>query len=230
MPDGPSKPRYFRRRTIGSYVRWACVVVSIALGVLWGRSFFCDDSVGIERVNRLDHAVQYWATSYMGSIGLRYDESEYPPGTMSAWATACKRYSANPVPGLTAPGVTTDAKSRTVLARERDFVRRKFGQFGIFTRFQVSYWDTGARYSPARSLPDGTAITGSIVSRDVWFPHWLPALVLLLPLLWRMIVPRWIRRRRSRAGRCARCGFDLRATPDFCPECGSGKEKLKGTG
>ena len=54
--------------------------------------------------------------------------------------------------------------------------------------------------------------------------YWLLALAFgVLPLTRGLRA--WVRVRRSRgralAGRCANCGYDLRATPDRCPECGA---------
>jgi hypothetical protein len=54
----------------------------------------------------------------------------------------------------------------------------------------------------------------------VGIPEWFLAIFCLsAPLLW------WRRRRReqcSREGYRCVCGYDLRATPDRCPECGAG--------
>jgi hypothetical protein len=57
----------------------------------------------------------------------------------------------------------------------------------------------------------------------VQLPHWLAAM--LLAIMPAIFLIRWLRQRRSArraaAGLCAACGYDLRATPHQCPECGA---------
>jgi hypothetical protein len=52
-------------------------------------------------------------------------------------------------------------------------------------------------------------------------PDWsLLAAASLMPFMW--LIRRAIAaRRKAMEGRCRRCGYDLRATPDRCPECGT---------
>jgi hypothetical protein len=57
----------------------------------------------------------------------------------------------------------------------------------------------------------------------VMFPHWAAALALGIPPL-ALIRPVFLHvrtRRRARRGLCRACGYDLRATPQRCPECGA---------
>lgn len=51
----------------------------------------------------------------------------------------------------------------------------------------------------------------------IYVPHWLLATPFIMWLLWPFIR----RDRRHRAGLCTHCGYDLRASPDRCPECGT---------
>jgi hypothetical protein len=51
-------------------------------------------------------------------------------------------------------------------------------------------------------------------------PHWTLVLITaVLPICW-LIDLRRRYRNQIQAGFCAFCGYDLRATPDRCPECG----------
>lgn len=58
--------------------------------------------------------------------------------------------------------------------------------------------------------------------RRVVVPCWAVAVASAIqPMLW--VRRRYKIRQRRRSGLCVRCGYDLRATNDCCPECGAPK-------
>jgi hypothetical protein len=56
-----------------------------------------------------------------------------------------------------------------------------------------------------------------IIRQDWTVPVWMLAAMSALPLATRGS----LRRKATPAGWCARCGYDLQATPEQCPECGT---------
>jgi len=54
---------------------------------------------------------------------------------------------------------------------------------------------------------------------SITFPYWFAVLVTtILPAVW--VIKRLPGRTLKKFGLCPSCGYDLRATPDRCPECG----------
>jgi hypothetical protein len=74
------------------------------------------------------------------------------------------------------------------------------GGFGFRRDFET--WRNGSVYGAVRAQ----------------VPAWLPALLFAVPPA---VAARRILKRRPQAGVCVNCGYDLRATPDRCPECGT---------
>lgn len=90
---------------------------------------------------------------------------------------------------------------------------------GIRTGLQLRGWlhaDFGAAAYRNIFLP-GTPMASNI---KLLGPDWFMALLAsLFPLRWAVVRTR-IRRMRESA-QCVRCGYDLRASPERCPECGT---------
>jgi hypothetical protein len=93
-----------------------------------------------------------------------------------------------------------------------------FGSAG--GRFQVVYDNGVPGATPLGNWSFAGIEYGSFNSGwNVWLPWWLPtALLFIAPMLWTWRV--WRNARRHTGGVCPICGYDLRATPDQCPECG----------
>jgi hypothetical protein len=66
-----------------------------------------------------------------------------------------------------------------------------------------------------RSTSNGAATIHYFAVHDAW----LVVVTAVLPAWWLLALRR--RRRLAAQGRCLACGYDLRATPGRCPECGA---------
>src|SRR3954469_23239243 len=96
----------------------------------------------------------------------------------------------------------------------------------------VHEWSETGSFTPAAKLQvdflgfgfareRGVVRSSPYVETWIIVPLWsLALLAAVLPVAWLVTALRR-RRLRSREGRCLVCGYDLRASPDRCPECGT---------
>jgi hypothetical protein len=158
-----------------------------------------------------------WARSYFRVARVSYNEND--AGTYRLWYAASVfgriEYYAGSTPGFR-PGEIIVAVSgwscsarpvRHVIKSDRpSYFLKPDGQF-------ASGFFLGFGFAKAVMKAGGT-------QRALWLPHW--SLVLLFAILPALRLRAAIRSRElRRVGLCPKCGYDLRATPDRCPECGA---------
>ena len=90
-----------------------------------------------------------------------------------------------------------------------------FGDFiGDFTHAPWHGFAYGSGDDPY-ATPGTPVMRCWVLAVPLWF---VTAISATPPLIW--LTSRVMSRRRRKAGRCPTCGYDLRATPSRCPECG----------
>lgn len=77
-------------------------------------------------------------------------------------------------------------------------------------------FDHNVRGYQQSGIPDGETYFEISWYRIILPDWWIVVLTLPLPIAWLIAS----RRRALRAGHCSICGYDLRASPERCPECG----------
>lgn len=95
------------------------------------------------------------------------------------------------------------------------YYRFPHAEFSLSSTRRASYSPSGTRWFPPVEL---VAPMGDNDKLNVGAGNWLLVMLFLVAPAWWMRQPA---RPRSGSVLCAQCGYDLRASKDACPECGT---------
>ena len=162
------------KRLLFNSLALVSLLLCVATGVLWVRSYWAEDVVThFAPREGVDAMLNWSAWSVNGSCGL--------------W--------------------------RIFLPSERILLHGPFLQWDSAPAAAVTPIETWYGFGLERA----DWRTGWIVA----VPHWLPVMLLAICPSWWLVL--WKRKRTAlrMVGCCKACGYDLRATPERCPECGT---------
>lgn len=189
------------RRRLFNFACALSLVLCIAIGVMWARSGWCDERVQ-GYYNRWSgerdlHAYYFAVASYAGTISFRFNRSHMGEAFVQTFSSDEMK----------------DLRQNYPAGRMRlQWVPADPIRYFLSEGPRPGFWTRHGSYS---RLAGHREDDWSFAVRD-----WLPMLLLaILPGVWAW--QWWRARRAKRMGFCAQCGYDLRASNERCPECGT---------
>jgi hypothetical protein len=134
-------------------------------------------------------------------------------------------------PGTTYVNQRWDSENGTYLRQEerfdpyRTFPKQSMGEQSWEVKFAGCQYKRLIEIANSRNIIDKTTLDPGLKGVVIIVPHaYVCAVTAILPLI---LISKWRKRQNAkRMGLCSHCGYDLRATPDRCPECGKVAEKV----
>jgi hypothetical protein len=193
------------KRRIVHFLTAASLLVCLAIAILWARSYFRYDSLGRRSSHSAIQVLSLRGTLVFGRFHY-YDYERFSPQT-DEW----NFYS----------GPSEDFNGGIDAAEESDSWRTAPIGSAFPTEGETAYQKSFERLGMGFAINHGEY---GIDYRSIFSPHWLLVVVFGVPPAW--CLRRYAQqRRRLMNDVCAKCGYDLRATPDRCPECGTARAR-----
>jgi hypothetical protein len=187
-------------RILRAIIAVLSLLLCIAIAAVWIRSSFKGDHFGQMSSNDSPDRLHWTITNFdigKGGVGWHQVIWSAPPSVSTSY------------PGLIRDAPLTHLRPEPAypdFTQSADSPRRNKTYLG----FKITR-DFGG-------LPGGSRFR----STTVIIPLWSLFLLFLLLCLF-LSIYRYVFRRRRKPGDCPHCGYDLRASPEFCPECGRHK-------